>query len=382
MATLPFNEPFERRNTGCIKWDSCGSALPFWIADMDVRSPDCIVRALHARVGHSFFGYACMTDELRGAIVRYMKAAHGADILPEWLIETPGCVPALSLVARALCRPGDAIMTCPPVYPPIRHVPHDAGCRLVEIPHLFEGGAWRFDWDAMKRAVTPDTRLFILCNPQNPLGRVWPRQDVERLARFCEAHGLALCSDEIHCDLVLDENARHFTAMALPEALRRRCITLSAPSKTYNIAGLGFSFAVIPDDALRARVLSARGCTLPGVNCLAHAAALSAYTEGEPWRRSLIVHLRGNRDYLYKYVETHLPGIALHPMQATYLAWMDCSALGLEDPCSFFLHRAKVKLNPGSDFGAPRHVRFNFGTTRGMLARGLAAMAQALRGHA
>lgn len=379
MADFSFNEPFERRNTGNVKWDRSGDALPFWIADMDVRTPNCITQALHNRIEHGFFGYACMTEALLNAIVRYMATRHCAAIEASWILETPGCVPALSLVARAVCRPGDAMMTCTPVYPPIRNVHRDVGCDVIEVPHILADNVWQFDWDAMEKAVTPQTRLFVLCNPQNPLGRVWSQDEILRLARFCERHDLILCSDEIHCDLVLDETVRHFSAMALPEPLRQRCVTLSAPSKTYNIAGLGFTYSVIPNTNLRERIIATKGCTMSDVNCLAYTAAYAAYTEGEAWRQQLIVHLRHNRDFLCNYIRAHIPAIKLPHIQATYLAWMDCSALGLENPQEFFLNNAGIKLNPGADFGAPQHVRFNFGTTRDTLSCGLIAMAKALR---
>lgn len=373
-----FDIEIPRRGTGSIKWDLHAELQPYWIADMDTPSPECILKALHERVEHGIFGYSYPPADMFDVLARYMHDRHHADIRPEWCVPMTGCVPALSLVARTWCKPGDAVMTCSPVYPPIRSVHRDAGCDLFEVPHVWDDGAWQFDWEALEKAWQPAARLFVLCNPQNPLGRVWTEEEVTRLAEFCERHEMILCSDEIHCDLVLDEQTEHFTCMRLPDRLRRCCITLTAPSKTYNIAGLGFTFACIPDDTMRDTFRRTIGCTLPEINCFAYVAARAAYMEGEPWRQRLIRHLRRNRDLVYSYVAEHMPAITMHPMQATYLAWMDCSALGVEDPQGYFMEKAGVFLNSGAPFGCPQHVRFNFGTTRERLLKGLEAMARAI----
>lgn len=373
-----FDNQVNRIGTGSVKWDLLPATLPYWIADMDFKSPDCILEALQRRVEHGVFGYALEREGFRQVLVDYMQRSHGASISPDWIVHMCGCVPALATTVQAFCSPGDSVMTCTPVYPPIRSVHASAGATLIEVPHILSDGQWNFDWDAMERAVLPDTKLFILCNPQNPLGRVFGRGDILRLAEFCHRHDLILCSDEIHCDLVLDEGVRHTTVMTLPEPYLQKVVMLTAPSKTYNIAGIGYSMILIPSEGMRAKFEHIQRMVQPPVHCLAFEPARVAYSECEDWRRGLIAYLRQNRDTLYQFVRQRMPRIGLHPMQATYLAWMDCSALGLNNPQEFFIRGAGVFLNSGEPFGAPQHVRFNFGTSRANMLEGLEKMAEAL----
>jgi cystathionine beta-lyase len=231
----------------------------------------------------------------------------------------------------------------------------------------------------MDTAVTPDTKVFLLCNPQNPLGRVFGEAEVTQLAGFCERHDLVLVSDEIHCDLVFDESATpHFSALRLPENLAKRTITLLAPSKTWNIAGLGYAFAVIPDDSLRRKFTAARGHTLSEINALAYYAAEAAYRHGEAWRAELVQYLQGNRDILVDFIRTRCPKLAVQPGEATYLAWIDARALGEESPAKFFEENAGLFLSDGAFFGWPGWIRFNFGCPRAHMLEGLEKMAKAL----
>ena len=219
--TFNFDTPIARRETGSIKYDRRPELDPFWVADMDFASAPAILAALHARVDHGVFGYAQPHAGLTAAVLDYLKTRRSAEVPPEQLIHLGGMVPALSLAARAFCGPGEAVMTCTPVYPPFRNVHHDARVDLITVDHVFNNGRWEFDWAAMERAVTKQTRVFLLCNPQNPLGRVFSNAEVLQLAAFCEAHDLVLVSDEIHCDLIFDEAATpHVSALSLPPALR------------------------------------------------------------------------------------------------------------------------------------------------------------------
>lgn len=378
MSLFDYQHP--RRNTGSIKWDKESQLLPYWIADMDFPSPACVLDALKERVDHGIFGYSCPPDDMEELIVRYMAEQHNATISPLWLEHIGGCVPALAVAVRTCCGEGDAVMTCGPVYPPIRSVHHDAGCELVEVPHIWEEGRWGFDWATLEAAVTPAVKMFILCNPQNPLGRVFSPEEVLCLAQFCQRHGLILCSDEIHCDLILDESVKHCSAMTLPIEYHKRLIVLTAPSKTYNIAGIGYTFAVIPDEGLLVAFRKVRGHLLPGLNCFSYVAAYAAYSQGEPWRQELLVYLRHNRAILEDFSARNMPQLVLCPSQATYLAWFDCSALGLDDPQVFFRQRAGVLLNSGVPFGAPQCVRFNFGTSTSLMLEGLQKMEKAIKG--
>lgn len=401
----------ERHHTGNVKWDLQGP-LPFGVADMDIQSPPCLTAALRQRLRHPFFGYAYMTDSLRGAIVDYLRQRHGVTASPEWLCDLPGCVSAFTLVARTICgpagpahaaRPADitgltgspgsmehtpatipggsvaSLMVCTPAYPPMLHCHEDAGCELITVPLAAQSnGRATFDWDAMERAVRPDTRLFLLCNPHNPLGRSFSREELLRLGDFCCRHDLILCADEIHGDLVLAPQAHHTCALTLPSEICERTVLLSAPSKTFNIAGIGFTFMAVPNPKLREQILRAKGHSLPPTNVFAHAAAEACYREGWDWHRELIEALRSNCRLATAYIATHMPMLRLQHHEATYLLWIDCSALCLDSPHHFFREQAGVYLDDGKNFGAPQCVRLNFACSPEMLRQGLESMASAI----
>jgi cystathionine beta-lyase len=241
------------------------------------------------------------------------------------------------------------------------------------------GGRWEVDWEAMERAVTPQTKLFFLCNPHNPVARVFGRDELARLAEFCLRHDLILCSDEIHCDLILDD-LPHVPTGTLGGDIARRTVTLMAPSKTYNIPGFGTSLAIIPDASLRTQFLRASTGIVAEVNCLGYTACEAAYRQGEPWRQALLAYLRGNRDFLLDYAARELPGVSVAaPIEATYLAWLDVKALGLKNPVAHFEHHG-VGLSDGRYFGAEpgSHLRLNFGCPRATLAEALGRMKRAL----
>lgn len=370
----------ERRGTSNIKWDKQGP-LPFGIADMDVETPPCIVEAMQTRLAHHFYGYAFMSESLRAAITAYLRQRHNVtNANPEWLHELPGCVPAFTLVARAICQNAeDEILLCTPVYPPMLHCHEDARCRLVTVPFILNGQHWEFDWPALEAAVTPRTRLFLLCNPHNPLGRCWSETEIRQVADFCERHNLILCSDEIHCDLVLEEGMKHYSALRLPEQLQQRVIMLSAPSKTFNIAGICFTYMAVPNDELRRRICQAQGHSLPTLNVFAYAAAQAAYTQGWAWHAELLGVLRRNRATALQFLADKLPMLRTCPLEATYLAWIDCSALGVDSPHRFFLEEAGVFLDDGANFGAPQCVRLNIASSPQMLHLGLQGMLQAVQ---
>jgi cystathionine beta-lyase len=378
-VTYDFDVPIDRRGTGCIKYDRRPELDPFWVADMDFASAPEILEALHARVNHGIFGYAQAHEGLNEAIDLYLARQRGVTVPREQILHLGGLVPALSLAGRAFCKGGEALMTCTPVYPPFIGVHHDGPATLITVDHVETDGRWTFDWAAMEAAVTPQTKVFLLCNPQNPLGRVFARDEVEQLARFCAGHDLVLVSDEIHCDLVLDpEKTPHFSALELPPELRQRTITLLSPSKTWNIAGLGYAFAVIPDDSIRRRFGAQRGHTLSEINALSYYAAEAAYRHGEPWRQQLLAYLRGNRAALDAFVARRMPQLQVVPGEATYLAWLDARGMGVENPALHFEKKAGLFLSDGAFFGWPGWVRFNFGCPRAHLMEGLEKMAKAL----
>ena len=374
-----FDTPITRCGTGCIKYDRRPELDPFWVADMDFASAPPILEALHARVDHGIFGYAQPHAGLNKAVIAYLRDRRGASVPLDHIVHLGGLVPALSLAARAFCQSGDAVMTCTPVYPPFIGVHHDAHVSLITVDHALVDGRWTFDWEAMEKAVTPETKVFLLCNPQNPLGRVFSAAEVAELAEFCEAHDLVLVSDEIHCDLIFDESATpHFSALNLPDALAKRTITLLSPSKTWNIAGLGYAFAVIPDDTIRRKFTAARGHTLSEINALSYYAAEAAYRHGEPWRQELTAYLKNNRDTLVEFINTRCPGLSVAPGEATYLAWIDARTMGVENPAQHFEKKAGLFLSDGAYFGWPGWIRFNFGCPHARMLEGLEKIAAAL----
>ena len=374
-----FDTPISRRETGSIKYDRRPELDPYWVADMDFASPPAILTTLHQRVDHGIFGYAQPHQGLNDAIADYLRDRRNAQVPQDHIVHLGGLVPALSLAARAFCNSGDALMTCTPVYPPFINVHHDAKVALITVDHVWENEQWVFDWQAMAHAVTPETKVFLLCNPQNPLGRVFSPEEIIQLATFCETHDLVLVSDEIHCDLIFDESTTpHYSALNLPAELAKRTITLLSPSKTWNIAGLGYAFAVIPDDTIRRKFSATRGHTLSEITALSYFAAEAAYRHGEPWRIELMLYLRANRDALVEFITTRCPGLSMVAGEATYLAWIDARQLGVKNPALHFEKKAGLFLSDGNNFGWPGWIRFNFGCSRARMLEGLEKIAAAL----
>jgi cystathionine beta-lyase len=379
--TFDFDTVIERRGTDSQKWQKYAGRdiLPLWVADMDFKSAPAIIAALQERVAQGTFGYARPVQSTVDAIVQAMEQRYGWRIDPSWLVWLPGLVVGINLTVQAFTAPGDEVLSLTPVYPPFLTAPKNSGRVSVQVPFRLAANRWEIDWDALEKAVTPKTRLFILCNPHNPLGRVWRRDELAKLGEFCLRHDLVLCSDEIHCDLIL-ENLPHVPSALLGEEIARRSITLMAPSKTYNVPGLGTSLAIIPDASLRARFVRAAAGVMAEVTGLGYVACEAAYRDCEPWRQALLAHLRGNRDFIRDFVARELPGVVLEaPVEATYLAWLNVSALQLPDPVAHFENHG-VGLSDGTFFGEPRgrHVRLNFGCPRATLTEALQRMKRAL----
>ncbi len=374
-----FDVATTRRGTGSLKWDKRPDLQPFWVADMDFLSPPEVIEALHHRVDHGVFGYAVPHDGLIESILSYLDQRHGVSASAEQLVHLGGLVPALSLAGRAFAEPGEALLTCTPVYPPFLEVHRDGGLDLITVPYVVKDAQWVFDWDSMEAAVTSSTKIFLLSNPQNPLGRVFSKEEILQLAEFCDRHDLILVSDEIHCDLILEEERTpHFTALQLPERYAVRTITLLSPSKTYNIAGMGYAYAVIPDAPLRDRFTRKRGHTLAEITCLGYCSAEAAYRHGEPWRRELISYLRANRDLLTAFCREKLGKVTIPDMEATYLAWLDFHPTGITEPSRFLAKEAGLFLSDGRSFGAPGYARLNFGCSRALLEDAIDAIGKAL----
>lgn len=375
VVHMNFDTVIERRGSGSIKWDRRPELDPYWVADMDFKSPDVICDVVRKSADFGVFGYASAHSGLTESILEYVERRHGISLAEKHILHLGGLVVALSLAARAFGQPGDEVMTCTPVYPPFTQVAHDAGMETIAVSHIQQEGRWTFDFEAMESKVTAKTKIFILCNPQNPLGRNFTEAEVTKVAEFCKEHDLVLISDEIHCDLVLNEDEQPFySALKLTESLRERLIVLQAPSKTYNIAGMGYAFAVIEDDALRSKYNKARGHTLPEINCVAFHTAEAAYRHGEPWRLELIEYLKKNRDTVVDFVRSEMPQILIPDIEATYLAWMDCSALEYSNPAVHLEKTQQLFVSDGAYFSAPRCIRFNYGCPNARVLEGLEKM--------
>ena len=290
-----FDHPPDRRDSDSGKWLKYAGrdVLPLWVADMDFAAPPAVLTAIQQRLNHGVLGYGRPTKSLVDAMVGAMAARYGWAIEPAWIVWLPGLVVGLNATAQAFAAPGEEVLTLTPVYPPFMSAAKNSGRVSVTVPFVLREGAWAIDWAALERAVTPKTKLFFLCNPHNPLSRVWRREELVRLGEFCARHDLVLCSDEIHCDLILDPALPHVpTALISPE-LEQRSITLMAPSKTYNVPGLCTAFAIIPDAARRATFLRASAGILAEVSPFGYVACEAAYRDCEPWRQALLAYLRG-----------------------------------------------------------------------------------------
>lgn len=377
--TYDFDTPIDRSATGSEKWDRYAGrdVIPLWVADMDFRSPPAVIEALQQRVSHGVFGYTHPTKVVIEAVLEHLQRDFDWPVQPEWLVWLPGLVCGLNILSRTVGEPGDDIVTFTPVYPPFMSAPPLSGRTTVTVPLVLQQGRWRIDFDALERAITPRCRLLLLCSPHNPVGRAWEREELRRIAAVAERHDLVIGSDDIHAGLILDAQRRHIPIATLSAEIAKRTITLLAPSKTFNIPGLGCSFAVISDPTLRKAFVRAAGRIVPHVNLFGYVAAEAAYRQGEPWRQALLTYLRENHALLLTEIN-RLPGLVMTPVEATYLAWIDCRPAGIEKPGAFFEQHG-VGLSDGADFGLPGFVRLNFGCSRQLLGKALERMAGAMK---
>lgn len=369
--------PVDRQGSDSMKWRRYAGRdiLPLWVADMDFAVPPAVQAALAERVAHGVFGYAEPGAGLVQAVQAHLQAHYGWAIEENWLVWLPGLVSGLNVACRAVGEAGDGIFTATPIYPPFLSAPGLSGRQLHTQP-LHQGGQrWQWDWAAVDAQWAANTRGWLLCHPHNPVGRAWEREELLAIAERCERHDLVLISDEIHCDLLLTERPHLPAAMLTPE-LARRTITLMAPSKTFNIPGLGCSFAVIPDPALRRRFRSAMAGIVPHVNVLGLVATEAAYRQGGPWLAELLRLLRRHAALLEAAV-ADLPGVSMLPVEATYLAWLDVRQLGWASP-QRELEAAGLGLSDGGEFGAPGFVRLNFGCSTALLEEAVARLRRAV----
>jgi cystathionine beta-lyase len=369
-----FDTPVDRRGSDSLKWGRYAGrdALPLWVADMDFTAPPAVLAALRERIAHGVFGYGQPPAEAEESVLAHLEGEYGWRIEREWIVWLPGLVTGLNVACRAV---DGGVLTAAPVYPPFFSAPRHFARPLARVDLACSDGRWGWDWQALQAAVTPETRLFLLCHPHNPVGRSWDEGELRRLADFAERRDLVVCSDEIHCGLILDPDKRHIPFASLGVDAARRTITLLAPSKTFNIPGLGCAFAVIADPALRRRFQRAMDGIVPHVNVLGFIACAAAYRHGAAWHRELIGYLRGNRDRVAVAVDAE-KRVKMAPVEATYLAWIDVRGLGLANPAAHFEAHG-LGLSDGADFGAPGWLRLNFGCPRATLDEALRRFALA-----
>ena len=371
-----FDTPIDRRGTDSIKWSKYAGRdiLPLWVADMDFAAPPPVLDALQQRIAQGVFGYGGPWPSLTESVLAHLESQYSWKIEAEWIVWLPGLVTGLNVACRAV--DGD-VLTATPIYPPFLSAPQFSGRELSRCELGQSNGEWHWEKSALKNALTVTSKLFLLCHPHNPVGRCWSRDELLDLAAFAEENDLVVCSDEIHCGLILDADKRHIPFASLSPEAAKRSITLMAPSKTYNIPGLGCAFAVIPDAGLRRKFLRAMDGIVPHVNVLGLAACEVAYRDCADWHDELITYLRGNRDQALVTVNAE-KGVKMSRVEATYLAWIDVRELGLAKPAAHFEAHG-LGLSDGTDFGAPGWLRFNFGCTRQTLDQALDRFSKACR---
>jgi len=369
-----FDNVVSRANTASLKWDLYRGqdVLPFWVADMDFEAAPAIREALNERIEHGIFGYTVAPDGMAEAVINHLSTEYDWQVDPEWIVWLPGVVPGLAVSCRAFCEEGEQIIVNPPIYHHFFDAHDTRRQQIVRVPLKQQRRRWTYDMAAMEAAFSDNTSLMMMCSPHNPTGTVFTAGELQAVADLCKRYNVIMVSDEIHCDLVIDPDARHFpTAAACPE-MAQRMVTLMSGSKTWNIAGLNCSFAIIANAELREKFRASMQSIVPGVPPLAYTATLAAYRDAQPWRQDLLVYLKGNFELIKQMLEP-VAGLQVEPIQATYLAWIDAKGLELDDTQGFFEQHG-VGLSSGEQFGQAHYLRLNFACPRETLREGLRRM--------
>ncbi len=383
-----FDHVPNRRPTDSIKWNKFQEdVIPLWVADMDYPAADPIQRAVRDRINEGVYGYpdthcsSGLFTELRQVLVDRMQRLYNWQVSSDDLLFLPGVITGLNLTCQALATPGGNVLVQTPVYPPFLTLGQNAGMERHDAElRRRSDGHYEIDWEAFEAGLNNRTRLFILCNPHNPVGRVFRRDELERMAEICLRHGVVICSDEIHCDLLF-KGKKHLPIASLDKEISQNTVTLMSPTKTYNIAGLQCSFAIVQNPDLRKQLEQSIKGLVMWVNLIGLTATLAAYRDGQEWLDQVLHYLEGNRDYLYEYVREQLPMLQMVKPEGTYLAWLDCRNSGIVgNPCEFFLKMARVGLNDGATFGCGGEgfVRLNFACTWVLLTLALERMKSAV----
>jgi len=380
--TYNFDAVIDRRHSDSVKWGAYDDdVLPLWVADTDYQSPEPVIQALRERVEHGLFGYGGDPTELRDVVVERLRTRCGWDVAPESLVFISGVARGFHVACRAFAKAGDGVLVQTPVYPPILTAHAQAGLISQEAALVQKrDGSYAVDFDVFERAITERTRVFLLCNPHNPVGRAFRRDELERMAEICLRHNVLICSDEIHCDVVYSPH-KHIRIASISPEVGQHSITLMSPSKTYNIPGLKLAVAIIPNPEIRKAFEALQGPLSGGPNILAVTAATAAYRDSQDWLDQELAYMAGNAKALVDYVNTKLPALHICPPEATFLGWLDCRNAGIPGkPYQFFLDKARVAFMDGGAFGRDGEgfVRVNFGCTRATLMEALGRVRKAL----
>ena len=377
-----FDQIIDRRGSGALKcdaleqWYGNSELLPMWVADMDFATPDFIVDAIKERLEHPIFGYTIEPERYRDAIITWIASHHGWAVKREWICYIPGIVKGIAMAINALLKAGDKIIIQPPVYHPFRNVAAHNGFEIVENPLLVDSnGSYSIDFDHLERVADKNCRLLILANPHNPIGILWQRETLIRLADFCHSRGIIVISDEIHSDMAL-WGKRHIPFASVSDKAAQCSITFGAPSKTFNIAGIVTSYAIVPNDKLRNKFFGwMEGNELNHPDIFAPIATIAAFENGEPWRREMIEYIEGNIEFTIEYCKQHIPQIVAIRPEASFLVWLDCRGLDLthDKIVELFTQKAALALNDGAIFGTQGEgfMRLNVGTPREVLQTAL-----------
>ncbi len=390
--TKPFDQDIKRQDTLSLKYDGLQATFgrndvqPLWVADMDFAAPEAVTQALKVRAEHPIYGYSMAPESLYEALIDWMRVMHHWEIKREWIVLTPGVVPSLSLVVTALTSQGDGVIVQPPVYFPFLSVANNTGRRLVENPLVLTldslgNASYEIDF-AHFEACAKQAKVLLLCSPHNPVGRVWSKPELQKLLTIAKQHGLMILADEIHADLVYHDAQHH--VLGTLDIEQDTVITAVAPSKTFNIPGLGLSALIVPHETQRKAIqshLMASGVSV--TNPFSLVAFEAAYRHGHDWLKALLAYLQETREMVMTFAKQHLPNITVVPAQGTYLLWLDCRQLGLSDESlqQLFLDEAKLALSPGVMFGkgGEGFMRLNIGTTQENVLLALDKLKQALR---
>ncbi|MBQ7963569.1 MAG: PatB family C-S lyase [Alistipes sp.] len=388
MKIYDFNAPIDRRGTHCVKFDALkdmygrDDLLSLWVADMDFATPDFIIDALKRRLDHPVLGYPVQYDGYWQSVVNWIYNHHGWQVQREWMRYIPGIVKGIGMVVNVFTQPGDKIIIQPPVYHPFRLVPEHNGREIMMNPLRREGDSYTMDFEQLEQVIDDKCRILILANPHNPIGITWDKATLARLADIAVKHNLIVISDEIHCDMALYGN-KHIPFASVSENAARCSITFGAPSKTFNIAGIVSSYAIVPDEALREKFfawLTANEMDMATI--FAMVATEAAFSEGEEWRQQMLSHIESNIDFVDEYLKANIPEVRAIKPQASYLVWLDFSALGLEHEklIDMLVNDAHLAMNDGAMFGigGEQHTRLNVGTQRAVLEQAMSQLKEAI----